>query len=118
MFSTHSPPSKTTQMRLSKAQTTARVHAFPTLRFEHQRLTAFSGLVLIQALLQRLRLKERLGQCQGPRVRRVTVSWRSISLGAAAGHPSPQAANEIWNVFWPLASNQACLRPFNKASLA
>ena len=66
MFSTHSPPSKTTQMRLSKAQTTARVHAFPTLRFEHQRLTAFSGLVLIQALLQRLRLKERLGQCQGP----------------------------------------------------
>ena len=56
-------------------------------------------------------------EAQGIRVRRVTVSWMSISLGAAAGHPSPQAANEIWNVFWPLASNQACLRPFNHASL-
>lgn len=53
-------------MRLSKAQTTARVHASPTLRFEEQRLTAFSGLVLIQALLQRLRLKERLSQCLAP----------------------------------------------------
>lgn len=48
-------------MRLSKAQTSARVHALPQLRFEaQQRMTAFSGLVLIQALLQRLGLKERL----------------------------------------------------------
>jgi hypothetical protein len=45
---------------LSKAQVVAPVHAIPELRFEDQRLTSFSGLVVFQALFQRLRLKERL----------------------------------------------------------
>ncbi len=47
-------------MRLSRPQVTARVHAIPELRFEDQRLTSFSGIVIFQALFQRLRLKERL----------------------------------------------------------
>jgi hypothetical protein len=45
---------------LSKPQVVAPVHAIPELRFEDQRLTSFSGLVIFQALFQRLRLKERL----------------------------------------------------------
>ena len=47
-------------MRLSRPQVVAPVHAIPELRFEDQRLTSFSGLVIFQALFQRLRLKERL----------------------------------------------------------
>ena len=47
-------------MRLSRPQVSAAVHAIPELRFEDQRLTSFSGLVIFQALFQRLRLKERL----------------------------------------------------------
>jgi hypothetical protein len=46
--------------RLSRPQVIAPVHALPTLRFEEQRLTSFAGLVIFQALFQRLRLKERL----------------------------------------------------------
>jgi hypothetical protein len=45
---------------LSRPQVVAPVHAIPELRFEDQRLTSFSGLVIFQALFQRLRLKERL----------------------------------------------------------
>jgi hypothetical protein len=47
-------------VRLSRPQVVAAVHAIPELRFEDQRLTSFSGLVIFQALFQRLRLKERL----------------------------------------------------------
>ena len=47
-------------MRLSRPQVVAPIHAIPELRFEDQRLTSFSGLVIFQALFQRLRLKERL----------------------------------------------------------
>lgn len=50
-------------MRLSKPQVEARVHALPTIRFEEQRLTSFAGIVLIQALFQRLDLKARLSRC-------------------------------------------------------
>ncbi len=53
-------------MRISKAEVTARVHALPQLRFESQRLTSFSGLVLLQALLQRVGFKKRLAQGLGP----------------------------------------------------
>ena len=47
-------------MRLSRPQVIAPVHAIPELRFEDQRLTSYSGLVIFQTLFQRLRLKERL----------------------------------------------------------
>lgn len=50
-------------MRLSKVQTTSRVHAIPQLRFEQQRLTSFSGLVLFQMLFASLHLRARLARC-------------------------------------------------------
>ena len=51
-------------MRRSKAQVEARVHVIPTIRFEQeQRLTSFAGIVIIQALLQTLALKQRLWRC-------------------------------------------------------
>lgn len=53
-------PERPRTVKLSKAQVAAPVHALPELRFEDQRLTSFAGLVIFQALFQRLRLKERL----------------------------------------------------------
>jgi hypothetical protein len=50
-------------VKSSKAQIHARVHRLPHLRFEDQKLTSFSGLVVFQALFERLHLKERLRRC-------------------------------------------------------
>lgn len=50
-------------MKHSRAQVHRKLHKLPTLRFEHQTLTSFGGLVLIQALVSRLQLKERLRAC-------------------------------------------------------
>jgi hypothetical protein len=48
----------------SRAQTHSRVHRIPSLRFEpEQRLTSYAGIIVFQALFQRLRLKERLRRC-------------------------------------------------------
>ena len=68
-------------MRLSKAQTSARVHALPQLRFEaQQRMTAFSGLVLLQALFQCLGLKERLRRALEPAGKTGTYGLSSVTL--------------------------------------
>lgn len=64
-------------MRLSRPQVVAPVHAIPELRFEDQRLTSFSGLVIFQALFQRLRLKERLAAAM---VDVRTVAYRPQNL--------------------------------------
>ena len=50
-------------MKFSKAQILAKVHKIPTIRFEDQRLTSFSGLVIFQALFSNMQLKKRLGSC-------------------------------------------------------
>jgi hypothetical protein len=50
-------------MKYSRSAVHRRVHKIPALRFETQTLTSYSGLVLVQALLSRLRLKERLRAC-------------------------------------------------------
>jgi hypothetical protein len=50
-------------MRYSKAEVHCKTHGLPALRFEDSRLTSFSGLILLQALLARLGLKERLRRC-------------------------------------------------------
>ena len=50
-------------MRHSKAQIIRRVHSIPELRFEDQRLSSFSGLVVIQAPFKKLNLRARLKQC-------------------------------------------------------
>ena len=38
-------------------------YALPTLRFEDQQLTSFSGLVIFQRLFEHLRLKNRVRDC-------------------------------------------------------
>ncbi len=50
-------------MKYSRSQTHRKTHAIPALRFEDQRLTSFSGLVVLQALFARLALRERLRAC-------------------------------------------------------
>lgn len=50
-------------MKLSRASVHRKSHALPTLRFEDQRLTSFSGLILFQRLFASLELKERLRAC-------------------------------------------------------
>jgi hypothetical protein len=50
-------------MRSSKAQIQSRVHAIPDIRFTDQTLTSASGLVLFQALFNRLDLRHRLRRC-------------------------------------------------------
>ena len=50
-------------MKSSKAQITAKFHKIPTIRFEDQRLTSFSGLLIFQLLFKRINLKQRLKQC-------------------------------------------------------
>lgn len=50
-------------MKSSKSQIHAKFHTFPDIRFEDQRLTSFSGLLIFQLLFKRLDLKQKLKQC-------------------------------------------------------
>ena len=50
-------------MKSSKAQTHAKFHRIPAIRFEDQQLTSFSGLVIFQMLFRRIGLKQRLKSC-------------------------------------------------------
>ena len=50
-------------MKISKAQLHKTAYAIPDIRFEDQRLTSFSGLVIFQALFKKLDLKSRLKEC-------------------------------------------------------
>jgi hypothetical protein len=54
-------------VKYSKAQIFASVHAIPELQFSDVALTSFSGLVVLQALFHKLRLKGRLAKCFGAR---------------------------------------------------
>lgn len=47
-------------MRLSRKQVTSATHAIPEVRFEEQELTSFGGLVMLQALLDKMELRSRL----------------------------------------------------------
>ena len=44
-------------MKSSKSAIRGKTHALPTLRFEDQQLTSFSGLVIFQRLFEHLQLK-------------------------------------------------------------
>jgi len=57
-FSRRSP-----QVKSSKAQIQAKFHKIPVIRFEDQRLTSFSGLLIFQVLFRRVNLKQRLYRC-------------------------------------------------------
>ncbi len=50
-------------MKSSKSQIHAKFHKIPTIRFEDQQLTSFSGLLVFQLLFKRLNLKQRLKSC-------------------------------------------------------
>jgi hypothetical protein len=50
-------------VKSSKAEIQAKFHKIPVIRFEDQKLTSFSGLLIFQVLFSRLRLKERLKKC-------------------------------------------------------
>jgi hypothetical protein len=50
-------------MKTSRKSALRKAFAVPELRFEDQSLTSFSGLILLQALFAKLRLKERLEAC-------------------------------------------------------
>ena len=50
-------------MKSRKTQIQAQVHKIPAIRFEDQKLTSFSGLLVFQALFSRMNLKRRLKQC-------------------------------------------------------
>ena len=50
-------------MKSSKAQIQAKFHKIPVVRFEDQKLTSFSGLLVFQLLFNRLNFKQRLKQC-------------------------------------------------------
>jgi hypothetical protein len=51
------------KVKSSRNEINSRVHKIPEIRFEDQKLTSFAGLVVIQSLFARLRLKERLRIC-------------------------------------------------------
>jgi hypothetical protein len=50
-------------VKSSKAQISGKFHKIPEIRFEDQRLTSFSGLLIFQALFTRLHFKSRLKRC-------------------------------------------------------
>jgi len=52
-------------VKSSRAEIQRRVHGVPQIRFDEQRMTSFSGLVLFQLLFRRLDLKARLRSCFG-----------------------------------------------------
>ncbi|MGB5678816.1 MAG: IS1380 family transposase [Gammaproteobacteria bacterium] len=50
-------------MKFSKAAIHRKTHRIPAIKFEDQRLTSFAGLVVFQALLSRIGLKQQLCGC-------------------------------------------------------
>ena len=50
-------------MKSSKAQIQSKCYKIPTIRFEDQKLTSFSGLLIFQLLFKRIDLKQRLKKC-------------------------------------------------------
>jgi hypothetical protein len=51
------------QVKSSKSQIHAKYHRIPTIRFEDQQLTSFSGLLIFQLLFKHLNLKQKLKRC-------------------------------------------------------
>jgi hypothetical protein len=68
------------RMKYSRSAIQFKAHKLPVLRFEDQRLTSFSGLVVLQALFLRLQLKERLRACFRQLARRPIFGHATIVL--------------------------------------
>lgn len=67
-------------MKLSKAHFESRVHKIPELRFEDQRLTSYAGMVIVQALIDRLELRSRLKKCFEHIAERSVIGFHVIIL--------------------------------------
>ncbi len=57
------PTTNPLTMKSSRSEIHRKTYVLPTLRFEDQRLTSFSGLVVFQRLFEHLALKDRLRKC-------------------------------------------------------
>ena len=64
-------------MKPSRSAIHRKTHLLPTLRFEDQQLTSFSGLVIFQRLFEHLRLKNRVRDC-----------FRHLGVSPIFGHAS------------------------------
>ena len=64
-------------MKPSRSAIHRKTHLLPTLRFEDQQLTSFSGLVIFQRLFKHLRLKNRVRDC-----------FRHLGVSPIFGHAS------------------------------
>lgn len=64
-------------MKPTRSAIHRKTHALPTLRFEEQQLTSFSGLVIFQRLFEHLQLKNRLRGC-----------FHHLGVGSIFGHSS------------------------------
>lgn len=68
-------------MKLSRSAVLHKAHALPELRFEEQRLTSFSGLVIFQKLFDQLDFKAQLRRCfQHRAVTPIFGHWRIVLL--------------------------------------
>jgi Transposase DDE domain group 1 len=67
-------------VKLSKSQVHTNVQGIPELCFEDQRLSSFSGCVLLQRLFQNLNLGDRLRECFEHRGEKLIVGFPTIVL--------------------------------------
>jgi len=67
-------------VKSSRAEIHSRVYRLPELRFEDQRLTSFSGLVILQALFAKLQLRDRLTSCFARLGRGMVIGLPTIAL--------------------------------------
>src|SRR4030067_2443180 len=51
------------KVKCSRKEIYSRIHKIPEIKFEDQRLTSFSGLIIFQPLFSQLAIKERLRSC-------------------------------------------------------
>jgi hypothetical protein len=67
-------------VKLSKAHFYSRVHRIPELKFEDQRLTSYSGLVVLQAFFKRINLKNHLKKCFKHLSKKSIVGFHIVTL--------------------------------------
>jgi hypothetical protein len=72
---THSTNNKPLTMKSSRSSIQVKTHACPTLHFEDQKLTSYSGLIVYQLLFDRLDVKKRLRGC-----------FRHLTVNPVFGH--------------------------------
>jgi hypothetical protein len=66
-------------VKISKSQIHANVKKIPDLRFEDQKLTSYSGIVILQALFKKLELSKRLRECFEHRTEPLIVGFGAVA---------------------------------------